>query len=190
LRANATKAGFVAADMRPTMTRRLRNCGGAPKYQNGSSASGKAGFWPRSVFRNEGGKKKKLMTTPGNDTIRVYLRDCTVSLYVGVYGHERPKPQPVVVHIEATASLARRYDDLRARDIASIIDYGPWYDFIVKTLPTLGHIPLLESVAERIISFCFEDPRIETVRVRLEKPEAFAGEAIPGIEMTRRRRAT
>jgi len=50
-----------------------------------------------------------------------------------------------------------------------VINYEKLHDFVVNMLPTLGHVPLLESLGERIISFCFEDPRIEEVRVRLTK---------------------
>jgi 7,8-dihydroneopterin aldolase/epimerase/oxygenase len=123
----------------------------------------------------------------GQDSIRIYLRDCTVQLFVGIYDHEKPKPQPVIVHIEAIASLARRYGDLKSHNIASVIDYERLYTFVTAVLPTIGHVPLLESIAEHIIAFCFEDARIEEVRVRLDKPEAFKGKAIPGIEMRRRR---
>lgn len=127
--------------------------------------------------------------TTSEDTIRICLRDCTVRLFVGVHDYEKLQPQPVVIRIEATARLARRYDDLRAGDIASVIDYDPWYRFITDTLPTLGHIPLLESVAERIIDLCFKDARIEEVWIKLEKPDIFKDKAVVGIEMRRTRKA-
>jgi dihydroneopterin aldolase len=122
-----------------------------------------------------------------NDTILVYLRDCTVPLFVGLYDHEKPAPQPVIIDIEATAPLTHRYDDLKASNIALIIDYDRLYDFVTKVLPTLGHIPLLESVGERIIAFCFEDKRIHEVVVRIRKPEILQGKASVGIEMRRTR---
>lgn len=126
------------------------------------------------------------MTTT-EDTILVYLRDCRVPLYVGIYDHEKPKPQPVVIHVEVTAPLAHRYDDLTASDLSLIIDYDHLYDFVVNVLPTLGHVPLLESVAERIITFCFKDERIQNVLVRVHKPEILQGRASVGIEMRRKR---
>jgi dihydroneopterin aldolase len=124
---------------------------------------------------------------PCEDHILVYLRDCRVPLFVGIYDHEKPRAQPVIVHIEVTAPPMQRYDDLLSKDVSSVITYERLFHFVVDTLPTLGHVPLLESVAERIIAFCFEDRRIETVRVRLDKPEAFKGGALAGIEMRRTR---
>ena len=128
------------------------------------------------------------MTTSDN-AILVYLRDCRVPLFVGIYDHEKPQAQMVIIDVEATAPLTQRYDDLKAGNIALIIDYDRLYNFVVTVLPTLGHIPLLESVAERIISFCFEDKRIHEVLVRICKPEILQGKASVGIEMRRKRKA-
>ena len=125
--------------------------------------------------------------TINKDTIIVSLRDCEVSLFVGIYDHERPKPQPIIIHVEAKAPLVQRYDNLKNSHIESVIDYERLYDFITTVLPDFGHIPLIESVAERIIRFCFEDPRIEEVRVRIDKPDAFKGKTIASIEMHRQR---
>ena len=122
------------------------------------------------------------------DTIHVYLRDCMVPLFVGVYDHEKPKPQPVMISIEVSSPLVQRYDDLEAGDIGLIIDYDRLYDFVTVVLPGYGHVPLLESLAERIITFCFEDPRITEVLVRMYKPEVLKGKASVGIEMRRQRK--
>jgi len=125
-----------------------------------------------------------------NDTIKIHVRDCAVPLFVGIYDHEKPHPQNVVINVEASASLTGRYDDLKASDLAKVMDYEKLYRFLTETLPSLGHVPLLESIAEHIIAFCFKDPRVESVRVRLDKPEAFQGRALVGIEMQRQRRAS
>lgn len=121
------------------------------------------------------------------DKIHIRLADCTVPLFVGIYDHEKPHPQPVIVTIEAVAPLSQRYDDLKSSSVASVINYERLFNYVTIELPKLGHVPLLESLAERIIAFCFEDPRIIEARVRLEKPEAFQGKAHAGIEMRRTR---
>lgn len=122
-----------------------------------------------------------------NDKLHIHLRDCTVPLFVGIYDHEKPKPQPVIISIEAGAPLTQHYNDLKSAALSSVIDYERLYDFLNEVLPGLGHVPLLESIAERIVTFCFEDPRITEVRVRLDKPDAFKGRAMAGIEMHRYR---
>jgi dihydroneopterin aldolase len=120
------------------------------------------------------------------DTISIFLRDFRVELPVGVYGHEKLAPQAVTVNIEAEATLTVRFDDLQENTTNRAISYETIYNFVRTELPRLGHIYLLETVAEHIVDFCFCDMRIQRVTVRLEKPTIFQ-DAIPGISMTRTR---
>ncbi len=129
-----------------------------------------------------------LSVTQENDVIQVFLRECTVELNVGIYPAERTKPQPVIISIEVEAALPHHYQDPNESKLDRVINYERFYDFICNELPRLGHIPLLESVAEQIINFCFAEPRIYKVRVRLEKPEIFPRIAGAGIEISRVRR--
>jgi len=121
------------------------------------------------------------------DQISVFLKDCRIELSVGYHPDERLAPQPVIVNIEAEALLPHHYQDIAENSLDRVIDYERFYNFVRKDLQALGHIPLLETVAELIINFCFEDCRIHKVRVRLEKPQVFAGNARAGIEMCRTR---
>lgn len=121
------------------------------------------------------------------DTLHIHLRDCTVPLTVGIYDYERTGPQPVIISVEVAMKLDRRYDHLASADMASVVDYEPLQKFLTQTLPTLGHIPLLESLAEHIVSFCFKDPRAINARVRIDKPDAFHGHGIAGVEIRRSR---
>jgi dihydroneopterin aldolase len=121
------------------------------------------------------------------DRIHVFLRDCTVELSVGYHPAERLAPQPVLVNIEVEAALPHHYQDTSENSLDRVIDYERFYDYIRHELPRLGHIALLETVAEHIISFCFEDRRIHKVRVWLEKPRILAGTARAGIDVCRTR---
>lgn len=125
-------------------------------------------------------------TARDGDSIRIFLRDCKTELRVGVYPQEMEKPQPVIVNVEVEAALPHHYQDITERSLDRVIDYDPLHGFICIELPKIGHIPLLETVAEQIITFCFRDPRIQKVRVRLEKPQVF-NNASAGIEISRTR---
>jgi dihydroneopterin aldolase len=123
------------------------------------------------------------------DTVSVYIRDCRVDLRVGADKREQDgKTQPVLINLECAARLGRRYDDINERSLNGVIDYKPFYHFIRVTLPAMGHIYLLESAAEQIAAFCFRDPRIESVRVRIEKTAIFDHAAGGGVELIRVRR--
>src|ERR1700722_12984728 len=96
---------------------------------------------------------------PEPDRIRVFIRDCRVDLRIGIYESEKQTPQPVIVNVEIEAALPHHYQDLAEKKLDRVIDYEPVYDFIKKELPAMGHIHLLETAAEQIIHFCFNDIR-------------------------------
>lgn len=121
------------------------------------------------------------------DRVRIYLRDCAMDLRVGAYPSERHAPQPILINLELEAAALPDYRGLTEKNLDQVIDYQPIYDFIRNDLPQLGHIPLLETVAEHIVDVCFRDARVEKVRVRLEKPNALPGAYI-NVEITRTRR--
>ena len=123
------------------------------------------------------------------DTIFIVIENCSVPLFVGIYDHEKPSTQPVIISLKLRAALSERYDDLKAKDVTKVIDYDKLYRFLTESLPKLGHVPLLESLGETIIRFCFEDTRVLEAQVRLSKPQAFKGDTTVGIEMHRTRRA-
>ena len=50
-----------------------------------------------------------------------------------------------------------------------------------------GHINLAETLAERIAEACFEDARVKTARVRVEKLHALPGAESAGVEIERER---
>ena len=121
------------------------------------------------------------------DVIRVFLRECRVELGVGVYQAEMQKPQPVIITVELEAALPHRYQDRSEKKLNRVIDYETIYTFIQKELPQMGHVYLLETIAEQIIEFCFRDIRVRKARVRLEKTSVFSSAAGAGIDITRTR---
>ena len=125
-----------------------------------------------------------------SDTVRVFLRDCETRLSVGIYKSEMQAPQPVIINVELEASLPYFYDDLTEKKLERVLDYERLYNFITHDLPKLGHIYLLEAVGDHISSFCFQDKRVQSVRIRLEKTMIFAGVAGAGIEISRTRKST
>ncbi len=122
-----------------------------------------------------------------SDGIKLIIRDLRVDLRIGHCETEQDKTQPLLINIECLASLSRRYDDIRENDLSEVINYRPVYEFVCHELTQMGHIFLLESAAEKILDFCFHDPRITTATVRIEKTTIFTHAASGGIEMQRTR---
>lgn len=112
----------------------------------------------------------------------VFIRNLEVLAHIGVHGHEQGKMQPVRINVdlavEDTAVLADKLD--------AVVDY----DAITKKIRAIlaaGHINLAETLAERIAVICFEDARVKTARIRVEKLHALPGAESGGVEIERQR---
>ena len=122
------------------------------------------------------------------DRIKVFLHDCETLLRVGVYTQELDAPQPVVINIELETDQTEQFTNKAERALDRVLDYEKLYNFVTIDLPKMGHIYLLESVAEHIAEFCLGDPRVQIARIRLEKTKIFPKAAGAGIEITRFRK--
>ena len=69
-----------------------------------------------------------------------------------------------------------------------VVDYGA-ITRKIRGLIGKGHVNLAETMAERIAALCFEDARVKTARVRVEKLHALPGAESAGVEIERTRPA-
>lgn len=120
------------------------------------------------------------------DSLRTFVRDCRLMLSIGIHEAERQRPQPVIAHVEVESELTEIFNNPADSDLSRVIDYGAIHRFLTQDIPAMGHICLLETLADIIIDFCFRDPRALRVTVRLEKPNALP-DALGGVELCRTR---
>ena len=113
----------------------------------------------------------------------IFLNDFTIQANVGVYKHEKEKSQPVKINIVAKVRNPKKIND---NNLQSVVCYNQISKKIKKIIKS-GHTILLEKLAEKIFQECFKNKRIETMKIRLEKPEAIEGAAGAGIEVERSR---
>ena len=112
----------------------------------------------------------------------VFIRNLEVLAHIGVHGHEQGKMQPVRINV-----------DLSVEDTAvpaDKLEYVVDYDAIcrrIRAILAAGHINLAETLAERIATTCFEDARVKTARIRVEKLHALPGAESGGVEIERHR---
>ena len=57
----------------------------------------------------------------------------------------------------------------------------------IKSILKKGHIDLLETLGEKIVDLCFEDERVMTIKLKLEKLEVFKETSSVGIEIFRKK---
>jgi dihydroneopterin aldolase len=113
----------------------------------------------------------------------IFLNNFTLQANVGVYKHEKEKAQPIKINVIAKVRNPKRIND---NNLQSVVCYNQISKKIKKIIKS-GHTILLEKLAEKIFQECFKNKRIETMKIRLEKPEAIEGAAGAGIEVERSR---
>ena len=97
----------------------------------------------------------------------VTIRGLVLMCSIGIRSREREQRQRVRVSVDLVAADAFPGEDRRR-----IVNY----DKIVAAIREIagaGHIDLCEGFAERICGACFGDPRVEQVRVWVEKLDVF-----------------
>src|SRR5215471_671672 len=112
----------------------------------------------------------------------VFIRNLELLAHIGIHGHEKGKMQPVRINVDlAVEDLAVIEDRLD-----SVVDYGE-ITRKIRALVDGHHINLAETLAERIATVSFEDRRVKTARVRVEKLHALPGAESAGVEIERHR---
>lgn len=121
---------------------------------------------------------------------RLALRGMRCDCIVGVFDHERDTPQPVEVDVVLHFDGRRAAREGRIEDT---IDYGRVLGE-VRFILVAARFHLLESAAEAIAAWLLMPPsldvprpQVEEVEVRLTKPLALGGRAVPEITIHRRR---
>jgi len=112
----------------------------------------------------------------------VFIRNLEVLAHIGIYGHEQGKPQPVRINVDLAVEDAIVIED----KLDKVVDYGA-IAAKIRAIIDAGHVNLAETLAERIATSCFDDPRVKTARVRVEKLHALPGAESGGVEIERER---
>jgi dihydroneopterin aldolase len=112
----------------------------------------------------------------------VFIRNLELPAHIGVYRQEEGRTQQVRINVDlATDDIADTHDMLE-----NVVDYHV-IEKRIRAIIAEGHVRLAETLAERIADACFEDKRVRTVRVRVEKLKALTAAESVGIEIERTR---
>lgn len=122
--------------------------------------------------------------TPGASGLRttmfrVSLRRLEVMAAIGVHPHEQGRTQRVLVDVEIDVGETPPPADDR---LGGTIDYQA-VARAVEAIAREGHVQLVETLAQRVAAWCLEDPRVQAVRVRVDKPEALRNAGSAGCEI-------
>ncbi len=142
------------------------------KFKNVSVIS--TGSWVPSNLKN-------LSNSDG--IYQVQINELVLMASIGIHDHEKIKKQRVSISLSIKA-----VDNLHKvnESIKNVVSY----EMIIKKLKKMcskGHIELLETLSEKIFDMCFEDSRILSVWMKLEKLDVFQDTKSVGIEIIRER---
>ncbi len=111
----------------------------------------------------------------------VFVRDLELQAPIGVWRHEHGRRQPIRINLDlgVAQGAAAPEDELHA-----VVNYAHLVDR-VKQIVDAEHVKLVETLAERIAEACFEDARVVSARIRIEKLTAIPEAVSVGVEIER-----
>ena len=128
----------------------------------------------------------ELKPTKDNNTIErtVFIKDFIIEEIIGFYKHEKEKKQKIIFNIVLDIDQNSLPDE---KDIKSIVDYEKITNKL-EILTKSKKYNFLESLAEDSFKEIFEDKRINSVTIKIEKPEAIKNADSVGIEVFKTRK--
>ncbi len=126
-------------------------------------------------------KVSPLPRKAGAPRRKVFVRDLELSAFIGVYDTEQGAPQPVKINLEI--EVMEPSDPVGDR-LEDVVCYNKLTQGI-KAIIDEGHIKLVETLAERIAELALSHAMVDTVMVRVEKPNAILEAAAAGVEILR-----
>ena len=127
------------------------------------------------------------MTTGHRD--RIQLTALRVECVIGVYAHERHKPQPVIIDLGMVLDTEQA---ATGGKIADTVDYravGEEVSFILRH----SRFQMLETAAHALLRYVLAPPigerraQVEAATVTLRKPHALPGTCVPSVALERGR---
>lgn len=111
----------------------------------------------------------------------IFVRDYETLAYIGVYDHERGARQPVRINVDLSVAESSEHHGDQLANVVCYYEVVKRIDDIIAS----GHISLVETMAEKIAEMELEEPRVLSIRVRIEKLAAVKGAASVGVEIER-----
>jgi D-erythro-7,8-dihydroneopterin triphosphate epimerase len=115
---------------------------------------------------------------------RIIISDLGLRCIIGINPEERREKQDVVINLSIYADLSKAGKSDKFEDT---IDYRAIKKRIVSLVET-SQFFLVEALAEAISKICLENPAVEQVVVRVDKPGALRFARTVGVEITRKQK--
>ena len=113
----------------------------------------------------------------------VFIKDFVIEEIIGVHEHEKIKKQKIKFNIVLDINQNSLPDE---KDIKSIVDYEKITNKL-ESLTKRKKYNFLESLAEDSFEEIFKDKRINSVTIKIEKPQAIKNAGSVGVEVFKAR---
>jgi dihydroneopterin aldolase len=111
---------------------------------------------------------------------QIFVRNLLLPAHIGVYEHEKQGPQRV--RVNALLTVDREAGD----NMRTVVNYESVVE-AVRDIAGSGHIELVEIFAARVLAQCFEDRRVQSAWVSVEKLDPYPEAESVGVIMERHR---
>lgn len=109
------------------------------------------------------------MTSTVSVAHRIFIRDLTLEVSIGIYDFELARPQPVVINVDLLLAAGGKAANDR---IDNVLNYDVVHDGIVE-LAKSRHFNLQETLVEAILDLCMAQRQVIEARVSTEKPDVY-----------------
>ena len=113
----------------------------------------------------------------------VFIKDFIIQEIIGIHEHEKTKKQKIKFNIVVDVNQNTVPDE---KDIKSIVDYEKITNKLENLVQNKKY-NFLESLAEDSFKEIFEDKRINSVKIKIEKPDAIKNADSVGVEVFKNR---
>ena len=114
----------------------------------------------------------------------VFIKDLIIEEIIGIHKHEKIRKQKIKFNIVLNINQSHIPDE---KDIKSIVDYEKITNKL-ENLTRSKKYNFLESLAEDSFKEIFEDMRINSVTIKIEKPQAIKNAGSVGVEVFKTRK--
>ena len=138
------------------------------------------------IMKKNNFKIVELKPNKGKNSIKrtVFIKDFIIQEIIGIHKYEKIKKQKIKFNIVLNINQSSIPDE---KDINSIVDYEK-ITHKLENLTKRKKYNFLESLAEDSFKEIFRDSRINSVTIKIEKPEAIKNAGSVGVEVFKTRK--
>ena len=130
-------------------------------------------------------KVLELKSPKNKNKIKIFIliKDFIINEIIGIHKHEKINKQKIIFNIVIDVNKNTLPDE---NNISSIVDYEKITNKL-ENLTKYKNYNFLESLAEDSFKEIFEDKRINSIKIKIEKPDALANAKSVGVEVFKTR---